>query len=112
MRKISLAAGLLLMAASATAQTADEQPIITFKTNIYETYGGANAFHLVLGTTEETYIDVDCGFGRDEYLVGPATFDSETQGMTGTIVTCNVNSDGIVKIYGDASLLDYFDAEG
>jgi len=112
MRKISLAAGLLLMAASATAQTADEQPIITFKTNIYETYGGTNAFHFVLGATEETYIDVDCGFGRDEYLVGPATFDSEAHAIIGTVVTCNVNSDGMVKIYGDASLIDYFDAEG
>lgn len=54
------------MSASATAfaQTAGEEPIITFKTNIYEQYGAANAFHIVIGSDSETdYLDIDAGLG-------------------------------------------------
>lgn len=104
---------IMFSAIGLMAQNADdEKPIITFKTNIYNNYGPSNSFHLVIGTTKETYIDVDCGHGKDEYLVKPATFNADSLVVEGTTVTCNVNADGIVKIYGDASLIDYFDAEG
>lgn len=96
----------------AVAQTAGETPMITFKTNIYDTYGGSNSFHIVVGATEDTYFDIDCGFGPEEVEVGQAAFDPDTQAVTGTTISLSVNSDGIVKIYGDPALLDYFDAEG
>lgn len=92
--------------------TSDETPIITFKTSIYETYGETNAFHFILGATQNTYIDVDCGYGPMEYEVSQAVFNSETGGIDGTSISCKVSPQGIVKIYGDASLIDYFDAEG
>lgn len=112
MKRLTFALGALMAFAGAFAQDPAEEPIITFKSNIYDNYGASNSFHFVIGTTEEVYIDVDCGSGKDEYLVTPAVYDSETQGIKGTTVTCNVGPDGIVKIYGDASLVDYFDAEG
>ena len=46
----------------------NEEPIITFKTNIYDSYGEANQFSLVIGTLDANqYVDVDCGFGKVEY---------------------------------------------
>lgn len=92
--------------------TTDETPIITFKTSIYDTYGETNAFHFVLGASEKTYIDVDCGYGSVEYEVSQALFNNETGSIDGTTISCKVSPEGIVKIYGDASLIDYFDAEG
>ena len=108
---LTLALGAVLGVASASAQSY-EAPMITFKTNIYDTYGTANSFHIVLGTTEPTYLDIDCGYGAAEYEVNPATFDSEAGAVTGTTISLQASADGIVKIYGDPALLDYFDAEG
>ena len=95
----------------AIAQSNDE-PIITFKTNIYDTYGEANQFSLVIGSiSENQYVDVDCGFGKIEYEVQPAYMDSLNQ-MGGTLISCQVSKEGIVKIYGDPSQIDYFNASG
>lgn len=109
-----LMAALSLSAFSvpASAQDTDETPIITFKTNIYDQYGAENAFHIVLGATEKDYFDVDCGFGAAEYEVEQAYFDTESQAISGTAIACRVSADGLVKIYGDASKIDYLDAEG
>lgn len=95
----------------AIAQTNDE-PIITFKTNIYDSYGEANQFSLVIGTIDAgQYVDVDCGFGKIEYETQQAYMDSLNQ-MGGTFISCQVSSEGIVKIYGDPSQIDYFNASG
>lgn len=102
----------LLCLVMASAQNA-EKPVITFKTNIYQQYGPTNSFHFTIGTTEEVYIDVDCGAGPNEVLVKPAVYDSETQQIVGTSVVCNVGEDGMVRIYADnPELIDYFDASG
>lgn len=95
----------------AIAQNNDE-PIITFKTNIYDSYGESNQFSLVIGSIDSTqYVNVDCGFGKIEYEVQPAYMDSLNQ-MGGTMISCQVSSDGIVKIYGDPNQIDYFNASG
>ncbi len=109
MKKMSLALGAMMMCAAAAS--ADE-PIITFKTNIYDTYGATNSFHFRLGATTTDYFDVDCGYGTVEYEIEPASFDQDSQEIVATSVTCQVGPEGIVKIYGDASLIDYFDGEG
>ena len=95
----------------AMAQIADE-PIITFKTNIYDSYGETNQFSLVIGSVSENqYVDIDCGFGKIEYEVQPAYMDSLNQ-MGGTLISCQVSKEGIVKIYGDPKQIDYFNASG
>ncbi len=99
-------------ALSAPAQTPSGEPIIEFQTTLYEDMAAANAFHFVIGAKADTYIDVDCGYGSVEVEVGPAVFDQETQAITGTTVTGSVSSEGKVRIYGDASLIDYLDLEG
>ena len=108
---LTLALGAMLAVSAVSAQDTDK-PMITFKTNVYGYTGAANSFHIVVGTTEPTYFDVDCGYGPAEYEVGPAVYDPEAGGIVGTTISMQANSEGIVKIYGDASLLDYFDAEG
>ncbi len=108
-----IAAGFMAVtgAQNALAQTAEE-PIITFKTNIYDTYGAENRFHIVLGSTETDFFDVDCGFGMVEVEVKPAYFNPESQAVVGTPVQCVVSEEGLVKIYGDPSKIDYLDCEG
>lgn len=97
---------------AASPAQAEETPIITFKTNIYDTYGASNKFHIVLGSTETDYFDIDCGFGMVEAEVSPAYFDDEAQAIMGTVIPCVVSQDGIVRIYGDPSKIDYIDCEG
>lgn len=109
--KALLCLSIMGFANVAMAQNNDE-PIITFKTNIYESYGEANQFSLVIGSVNANqYVDVDCGFGKIEYEVQPAYMDSLNQ-MGGTLISCQVSSEGIVKIYGDPSQIDYFNASG
>lgn len=106
---------LLALAVAATAglsAMAEDQVAISLSTNIYSYQGPSNYFTLVLGSTEETYIDVDCGYGPVEYVVQPAVWDAESQTVKGTSVACQVNSAGNVTIYGDPSKIDYFYAEG
>lgn len=111
--KLALLA-LLSVPSAGTAFAADipDEPIITFKTNIYSQYGDENSFHIVLGSTEQDYFDIDYGFGAEEVVVTPAYFDQETSAIKGTVVQMRAKPDGIVKIYGDPLKLDYFDAEG
>ncbi|MGM9693968.1 MAG: hypothetical protein ACI3YC_03055, partial [Alloprevotella sp.] len=47
-----------------------------------------------------------------EYEVVPASYDSESQTWSGTFVSCNVSSDGVVKIYGDPSKIDVLMGDG
>lgn len=103
---------MIATSAGVVAQTADE-PIITFKTNIYEQSGELNSFSLVLGGTEpEQYIDIDCGFGKVEYVLEQAVYVDSTSSITGTFIQCQVSKEGIVKIYGDADKIDYINASG
>lgn len=111
MKKLTLAI-IAMVTALCSFAAEDEQPIITFKTNIYDTYGASNSFTIRLGSKEKAWFDYDCGAGKNEVEVEPATFDTEASAIKATPISCNVNKDGIVKIYGDASLIDYFDGEG
>lgn len=110
--RFALIIPLLGLAGTAKAQTSADEPIITFKTNIYDTYGESNQFSLVIGTVEPgQYIDIDCGYGKIEYETQQAVIDSLYQ-ISGTMISCQVSKEGIVKIYGDASQIDYFNASG
>ncbi len=110
----NILAGLSITAAAfaAQAQAAPQTPIIEFKTALYENVGSENAFHFVIGAKQDTYIDVDYGYGPTEVEVSQAVFDPDAMAISGTTVTGSVSQDGVVKIYGDASLIDYLDLEG
>lgn len=91
------------------AQT-EEEPMMVIKTRVYEASGGTGSITLMLGATEEGYIDVDCGYGAIESEISPAYFDSETNSLKGTYISCNVSPEGVIKIYGDASKIDVLSA--
>ncbi len=111
---IRAAAASLMMATAALTAAAQtgEAPIITFKTNLYAQAGESNAFHFYIGSSEDIYVDVDFGFGPMEAEVSQAVFDPEASGIQGSMISGSVSSEGIVKIYGDASKIDYLDLEG
>lgn len=102
---------LLLLALCALCARAEE-PIITLRTSIYETAGSSNAFHIELGMKTDGYVDVDCGFGPMEVEVSQAEFVDSLSAVKGTAIPLTVSRDGIVRIYGDASQIDYLYAEG
>lgn len=100
-----------MVAAGMSAFAAESEPIITFRSIVaHET--NAKSYSISIGTTQTTYIDVDEGFGKVEYEVTPAVFNPETGAVKSTVITLTPTSSGVVKIYGDASLVDFFDAEG
>ena len=101
-RPLLIVCAMLSVPVSALAQ--EEEPIITFKTSIYETAGANNSITLLFGSIKDTtYIDVDCGWGLDEYELVPAGLDTSNGSAvwSGTVMTLNVTSAGEVKIYGD-----------
>lgn len=102
----------MLAFASTSAAMAEETPIIEFKTSLYDLNGPTNSFTFYLGGTAGEYIDVDCGFGTVEYELQEAVFDSSTSSINATAITCTVSAAGTVKVYGNASAIDYFDANG
>lgn len=97
----------LCLPQTALAQT-DEEPMMVIKTRVYEASDGAGSITLMLGATEDGYIDVDCGYGPIESEISQAYFDSETNTLKGTNITCNVSKEGVIKIYGDPSKIDVF----
>lgn len=87
-------------------------PIISFKTTLYENAGDDNAFHFCIGAKSTTHINVDFGYGPVEVEVKEAVYDSSASGISATTVAGSVSAEGIVRIYGEASLIDYLDLEG
>lgn len=89
-----------------------EEPIISFHTNVYNNAQADNVFHIILGATENTYVEVDCGYGKMEEEIGMAVYNPDTQEVEGTYISCTVSKAGNVKIYGDPKLIDYVYMEG
>lgn len=106
---VALSAAFLAPPAMAAEE---EKPCITFKTNAFNELGETNQFSIMLSATKNSDFYVDAGFGETEVPVVPATFDTETGALKGTVIPCRVSAKGEVKIYGDASLIDVFNADG
>ncbi|WP_449016469.1 hypothetical protein [Prevotella sp.] len=93
-------------------------PIISFHTNIYAkatSAGTTPMVYLSLGATDSTTLSVDGGNGGEEAEVGKANLTTTEQGevaVKGSPVSVQVDANGWVKIYGDASKIDYFNASG
>lgn len=113
-RSISTAALALSLSLTAGAQ----EPIAVITSNAYSNAGETSEFTIRIGGNNyedaEAYIEVDGGDGLPvEYTLTPAIFDSDEQTWSYTSVTVPSLKDGqVVKIYGDASQIIYFDIEG
>lgn len=102
---------LSVLSAAGTPLTAsaaeNDEPIIFLKSNAAK--DGAKGFGISLGTdTQPAYFEIDFGFGKEEIEVQPWTV--EDGAIKGTYIACSPVDE--IKIYGDASLLSLFDAEG
>lgn len=106
------AAMLALTTVFAMSAAEQREPIITFHTTLYTEQGTDNAFHFYIGSTEDTVLEIETGFGLTDLEVSPAVYNPETGGIDATLFTGTVNEDGMVYIYGDASKIDYIDFEG
>ncbi len=103
MKKTLLSLALATFSLSAFAV----EPIITLKTAAYDAAAAGKMISFGLMATEETTVQVDFGPGPVDYKIGPnadATAAPLVQGV--------VPADGIIKVYGDASLIDYVDMQG
>ncbi len=99
---------LALAAIPSLAQTAQE-PIITFHTRLYDME--SSTFSFAIGATEQIYIDVDYGYGPTEEIVEMAIPDADGN-INATRILGSVSKEGTVKVYGDASKIDYLDLSG
>lgn len=94
--------------------------ISTIKTNRYETYGQDNRIAFWLGSSVDTDITVDFGYGPKTFTVksdyDPTEPDDESEEESvlqgGTEISGSVSSEGIIRIYGDASKISYVNMHG
>lgn len=89
---------------------AGNTPIITFTTSLYELAGDQNTFSFRLGSSKETTVEVDFGNGKQKVTVKPTSIADGA--VKATSVSGSVTADATVRVYGDASLIDYLDLEG
>lgn len=112
--------GAFLMCAGvafAATDAADMPLVLTVKSNIYGYQGPDNQFTIYLGATEndtEFYVE---GPKTQEYVyVDRYSIGQDSDGDNVAIATpvyCSVTgTDNTIKIYGDASKLDYIDVHG
>ncbi|MDE5633891.1 MAG: hypothetical protein K2I51_04430, partial [Muribaculaceae bacterium] len=81
-----------------------------FKSTAFQEVGAANSFQILISSTEPEYFDIDMGYGPVELEVVPATVVDGY--LVGTFVSCHMNEEGVVKIYGDPSKIDVFYCQG
>lgn len=97
---------MLLLAIPSVIKAQEETPIVTFHTT------KAASFTLALGASSDgEYFDIDCGYGTEEVQVAQTSLDSANN-INGTVYNGTVSKDCVVKIYGDASKLEYINAAG
>ncbi len=107
---VALIMGLFCVLPASAQQ--DEKPCITIHTDAYDIVGPSNAFHIVLGTYQTDYYDIDCGWGLNEYEVFPMQVDSSTSDLGGTFIPITVSEEGLIRIYGDPANISCIDLEG
>lgn len=93
------------------------EPILTFKSNIYGYQGPGNLFTIYLGSTKENAkFYIESPVASDYVTVNPYTIGSGSDGSQTTIATAIglgvTEGDNEVRIYGDASELDFVDFHG
>ena len=106
-----IACGLPL---AAQAQSDESYELIMeLKTSSYATNGESNSIQFLLGSTEAgVYVDLNCGNGLEEKELEPATYDANSQTWTGSLITCNVSNEDIIRVYGDPSKINLLMADG
>ncbi|MCD8385929.1 MAG: hypothetical protein LUD17_03445 [Bacteroidales bacterium] len=101
-----LAVASLMASATAMAQSPD----IVMRT---ESYGSENAFTIVLGSTEEGYVQLENGGWVETFAIAPAVYDEDEGAVTGTAITCELDETCTLTITAlDGIEIDYLNASG
>ena len=116
----SLAIGAIGLAASFGANAtdaADEPLILDLRSNIYGYIGPTNSFTIYFGSTEKDVELYVVGPKTEEYVtVNPYSIGTGSDGsheVIATAVTLSVTeTDNQIKVYGDASKIDFIDVHG
>lgn len=111
---------VVLLLAAVLPVFAQGNLMTTIKTNRYATHGPENVISFWLGATEDTQISVDFGYGpktytvKADYNINEGNEDSEEESVTvgGTEISGSVSERGVIRIYGDASKIDYVNVHG
>ena len=118
-RRILCMLSLILTVTTTTVNAASDEPIITLKTHRYETMGADNQIQISLMASpaaKTTEIEADFGYGRKKFTLrydSQVGEDEEEETLIGgTTVSGAVGPEGVVRIYGDASKIDYLDVHG
>lgn len=110
---------VLLTGMPALAQSADNAPMLTIWTNRYQQYGDDNNFQMSMTALQNlgyTNVEVDFGYGRIPFVIssdGNLGEDAENEVVTGgSIISGKVGPEGVVRVYGNATSIDYLDCHG
>lgn len=117
--KLLLLCLVLLTGVPASAQNNDETPMLTIWTNRYQQYGDENVFQMsmtALQSLGHTNVEVDFGYGRQPFVISSDANlgeDAENEVVTGgSLISGSVSLDGVVRVYGDPTSIDYLDCHG
>lgn len=103
---------LVAVCVGVASYAADDEPIAVFKTNSYVQNGPDNIVSILFGSLEEgKSLQVDCGNGRQELALEKATVD-EAGEWSGSVISCNVSAEGVIKVYGNAEDIYVLNASG
>lgn len=92
---------------------AQEEPIAVFHSTAYESQGEENVVTILFGGIKQGEpIIVDDGNQKQTIILDVTQIDSETGTWTGSVASCNVSSEGYIKVYGDASKINLINASG
>lgn len=98
---------------------ATDEPIFSFRTHRYEVMGEENLVSFSLMPRQglrSTTIEVDFGYGRQSYTVDYDGYigeeDSTETLVGGTMISGSVSAEGLVRVYGVATDIDYLDIHG
>lgn len=117
--KLLLLCLVLLTGVPASAQNNDETPMLTIWTNRYQQYGDENVFQMsmtALQSLGHTNVEVDFGYGRQPFAISSDANlgeDADNEVVTGgSLISGSVSPDGVVRVYGDPTSIDYLDCHG
>lgn len=96
-----------------------DEPIFSFRTHRYDIMGQENQLSFTVMPRQDvgsTTIDVDFGYGRETYTIAYDSYVSEDDStetlIGGSVITGTISAEGLVRVYGNASDIDYLDIHG
>lgn len=108
---LRIAAVIMAIFLALPAAAEEKEPIITLYSDAYNAVGPSNQFTVLFGTYETDTYEIDYGYGREEFVISPATADSSS-GLTGSMMSISVSSAGLIRLYGNAENISVIDVEG